>query len=397
MVLFAPKVVVPLLTVKLLNVVNTELGIVLEAVNSTVPNPGVQVAAPCPTDNEPVRKMPPVVIVIIPGLSLPAVDCVKMTLAASKVAPETKVISPRLLVLVLPLPPTVNVPDTVSFGLPLAEKVRIPAVLAEFPPSCKLLHTAFDMSTVTVTLAARVTLSLAKGTPLGLQLSPSPQLLVAAPPSHVFCPKTPATNPIFATSVITQIHTGLRSRSTVGNQCLPVKNRGACVAWGPFDGFTLDRIVVLNCGGFTGMGAGDKRKPGSDGRNCHAAGGMRSRNRALYTDWNHKIRIGVAPPGGQHSWAPERRCKRSEFGERARGPGADAPGCGRIAGWNDYSRDDKHLLRRRFLGCAGCVGTRIKRISVPAAPASRAQGCCIAIHPGCCGPGRSVCMKKNGN
>ena len=69
-------VVVPWDMIRLLKVVNTEAGSVFVSFKLTVPVDGVHVAEPCPTAKEPVINVEPLVIVIVPGLSLllPEVD-----------------------------------------------------------------------------------------------------------------------------------------------------------------------------------------------------------------------------------------------------------------------------------------------------------------------------------
>ena len=160
---------------------------------TTVPVLLVQLIVPSPTANEPVTNLELATIVIVPGLSLliPLVDWVKTTDPASNVAPLTKVMVPPLFVFVFPVPPTVTAFVTVSLGLPEEAKVSVALVSAELPPICKLPQTALVIFTVTDKLAlldpsaAKVTGSLAAGTPLGFQLLASFQLEVPAPPSQV--------------------------------------------------------------------------------------------------------------------------------------------------------------------------------------------------------------------
>ena len=134
----------------------------------------------------------PLVIVIVPGLSSPLVDCVKTTEPASNVAPLTKVMVPPRFEFVLPLPPTVTAFVTVSLGLPEEAKVSVALVCADVPPICKLAQTALVIFTVTDKLAlldpsaANVTASELVGKVLLFQLLASPQLEVPAPPSQVF-------------------------------------------------------------------------------------------------------------------------------------------------------------------------------------------------------------------
>jgi hypothetical protein len=89
--------------------------------------------------------------------------------------------------LVEPDPPTVTEFTTVNLGLPDVSKVRIASVLAAVPPIIILLQVADVVFTfIVIPLPDKTTLSELVGTPLGLQLLASPQLVVEAPPSHVF-------------------------------------------------------------------------------------------------------------------------------------------------------------------------------------------------------------------
>lgn len=188
------KVVLPLLmeSIKLPKVINVAEGNVLFAFITTVPVLGVQVAEPCPSAKEPVTNLELATIVIVPGLSSPLVDWVKMIDPASNVEPLTKVMVPPLFEFVLPLPPTVTAFVTVSLGLPDDAKVNVALVWADVPPNCKLAHTALVIFTVTDKFAlldpfaVSTTLSELVGKVLLFQLLASPQLEVPAPPSQVF-------------------------------------------------------------------------------------------------------------------------------------------------------------------------------------------------------------------
>jgi len=178
---------------RLLKEVNTEEGSVFVDFKLTVPVDGVHVAEPSPTAKEPVINVELATIVIVPGLSdCELTDRVKTIDPDSKVDPFIKVMVPPLFAFVLPVPPTVTAPVTVSFGLPDEAKVSVALVSEEEPPICKLAQTALVIFTVTDKLAlldplaAKVTASELVGTPLGFQLLASPQLEVPAPPSHVF-------------------------------------------------------------------------------------------------------------------------------------------------------------------------------------------------------------------
>ena len=187
-----PVVVVPPEMIRLLKVVKVDEGNVLFAVNSTVPVLGVHVHEPCPMANEPVSNVELATIVIIPGASSPLVDFVNIIEPACKVEPLTKVIVPPRLEFVLPSPPMVTAPVTVSLGLPEDAKVSVALVCADVPPICKLAQTALVIFTVTDKLAlldplaAKVTASELVGTPLGFQLLALFQLTPSPPPSQVF-------------------------------------------------------------------------------------------------------------------------------------------------------------------------------------------------------------------
>lgn len=92
-----------------------------------------------------------------------------------------------------------TVPVAVSFGFPVLLKVNVALVSGLEPPICKFAQVAVVIFTTTERLsplsppAVKVTLSVLVGTPLGLQLLASPQLVVEAPPSQVFCAKVFAT------------------------------------------------------------------------------------------------------------------------------------------------------------------------------------------------------------
>ena len=181
----ADKVVVPIESFKLPKVVKVDEGNVFVAVKTTVPVLGVQVRVPCPIANEPVSNLELATIVIVPGASSPLVDFVNIIEPACKVEPLTKVMVPLLLEFVLPSPPTVTAPVTVSFGLPEEAKVSVPLEFEDVPPNCKLAQTALVIFTVTVPLDAIVTGSKFVGTPLGFQLLALFQLVPSPPPSQV--------------------------------------------------------------------------------------------------------------------------------------------------------------------------------------------------------------------
>lgn len=118
-VLAAPNVVAPALMYKLLKDVNTVVGMLLVAVSSTVPVPGVHTgseAVPGPpgftSASDPVSRVPPAVMIIfVPLLWLRTI----VTEPAISVEPLVKVTIPRRLA--LPVAPTETAPETVSCGL----------------------------------------------------------------------------------------------------------------------------------------------------------------------------------------------------------------------------------------------------------------------------------------
>ena len=160
-----PRVVVPLIIVRLLNVVKTEDGSELVAFNTTVPAPGVQllVIPVVFTVNDPIVIVPPAVMSIllgVPGVA-PAFPNVKEFAIMLEPAPNVNVPART----VFPKPPTVTAPVTVIEKAP--EKSTIPKLLSTpfaVPPICKMLQAELA-STETVKPPLTMTSSLESGTP----------------------------------------------------------------------------------------------------------------------------------------------------------------------------------------------------------------------------------------
>ena len=123
-----PNVVVPPLTVRLLNVVNIVDGSVFAAVNTTLPLPGIQALvtpALLTVIPPPILRVPPADISItlgVPGVP-PAFPNVRLPAVTAE--PFEKTIVPDRVA--TPKPPTVTLPETVIEKAP--EKFNIPAPL----------------------------------------------------------------------------------------------------------------------------------------------------------------------------------------------------------------------------------------------------------------------------